>query len=825
MRSFHSRLSMLLRVSVVLTAVGTAFGFQSVPPGLVVYYKFDEAAGNSAADSGGGNFNGTWTNVTVGAVTCVAASAAGDCAPNVTGNTRSIVFTKPAAVTTDGGYVNVPTDPSFSFAGPFTAMAWIKPSAFNAGDNPNDTGAIIQKWDWTGVETNGYGMNRDLSGTISFWMGKAAMGDTILTTKTTTPLGEWSHVAIVFTGTGREIYINGALSASDTYVTIGASTAPLHIGKDDWARNFYGNVDEVRLYGRALSGGEVQSVFAGGDTLIGVGNPGPVVPQPGLLGTYWSYPNGSPTPPGTVPGSPDTTPATQTGTAQFLQRIEPNMFVDFVATPLPGNPNGTNYFMSVWEGFIVIPTTGSYTFYVSSDDGERTWLGNVTSATPTLDHWTQRGVVTDTTAAATQNAGKLPVRIEYEQGNGGASLRVEWSGPPGAQALIPGYALLPPDGPAAPTGLTATGSTNSSTASVAVSWNASTTPVAAANYILSRATAAAGPYTQVAVQPGLTFTDMGVAFGTTYYYIVQGVDASGYLVGPPSAPSAGATPVLPPISLTNPGPITTSEAGVNVTISLNVNVVPTSPVTVTISTSNQIGALLGVGAATPTASIQIVIPSGTAINTQFPFTVYGVDDFIANDPQTYTINFVVAGGGYTNPTITPVQGTNLEADTAGIIANPAAGLATNTNGGQATFTVQLNSKPVNPVSISVTSSNPTEGTVSIATLNFTGGPTSNWNVPQTVTVTGQGINLTYINEPYTVNLAVNAGSDASYVGLSATVSLVNIHLEIPPALPHVWNGSGSGGGCGLTGAEVGLVLVLAAVLRRRRTSSRYPNPS
>ena len=48
------------------------------------------------------------------------------------------------------------------------------------------------------------------------------------------------------------------------------------------------------------------------------------------------------------------------------------------------------------------------------------------------------------------------------------------------------------------------------------------------------------------------------------------------------------------------------------------------------------------------------------------------------------------------------------------------------------------------------------------------------------------------------------------------VSAVNLDNEAIPALPHVWGGSsGSGGGCGMLGLELGLTLGLAALWRRR----------
>ena len=206
-----------------------------------------------------------------------------------------------------------------------------------------------------------------------------------------------------------------------------------------------------------------------------------------------------------------------------------------------------------------------------------------------------------------------------------------------------------------------------------------------------------------------------------------------------------------------------------------------------------------------------------------PITVTGVDDFIVTPNRSYTVSVTASNVSVTIP---DVQLTNLEVDTVGILLSKSS-VVTNTAGAQDSFSVQLNSMPTSAVSIALTSSNTTEATVSPAILTFT---SANWNVPQTVTVTGVGVNLTYITEPYTISLVVQAGSDPAYVALTGPpsgspvlVSGSNLHLEVPPALPKVWGGS-SGGGCGLLGMEIALPLFL---LRRRRRvpSEDRPGPS
>ncbi len=69
----------------------------------------------------------------------------------------------------------------------------------------------------------------------------------------------------------------------------------------------------------------------------------------------------------------------------------------------------------------------------------------------------------------------------------------------------------------------------------------------------------------------------------------------------------------------------------------------------------------------------------------------------------------------------------------GISVDPTSGLTTTEAGGTATFTVVLDTQPTSDVAVGLSSSDLTEGTVGPDSLTFTSG---NWNVAQTVTVTG-----------------------------------------------------------------------------------------
>ena len=96
---------------------------------------------------------------------------------------------------------------------------------------------------------------------------------------------------------------------------------------------------------------------------------------------------------------------------------------------------------------------------------------------------------------------------------------------------------------------------------------------------------------------------------------------------------------------------------------------------------------------------------------------------------------------------------------------PTTGLTTTEAGGTATFTVVLNTQPTADVTIALSSSDPTEGTVSPASLTFT---TANWNCAQTVTVTGVNDTVDDGDVAYTIVTAAATSTDTTYNGVNAS---------------------------------------------------------
>ena len=115
--------------------------------------------------------------------------------------------------------------------------------------------------------------------------------------------------------------------------------------------------------------------------------------------------------------------------------------------------------------------------------------------------------------------------------------------------------------------------------------------------------------------------------------------------------------------------------------------------------------------------------------------------------------------------------------TSGVFVISAITGSTTEAGGTATFTVKLNSQPSADVSIAISSSDTTEGTVSPSSIIFT---SSNWNTAQTVTVTGVDDTAVDGNQGYTIVLGVASSSDSSYSGLDpADVSVTNNDDDSP----------------------------------------------
>ena len=130
-----------------------------------------------------------------------------------------------------------------------TLSCWVKP-------NRSQIGPLLKKIN----PTHGYRINVTATGALRFVLRRNGQNTTVTST-VPLPLNKWTHVAARYDGKQMRIFINGTLDAATTPATAAntprATTAPVLIGGDSSTHRFSGTLDDVSIYGRALSDSEI----------------------------------------------------------------------------------------------------------------------------------------------------------------------------------------------------------------------------------------------------------------------------------------------------------------------------------------------------------------------------------------------------------------------------------------------------------------------------------------------------------------------------------------------------------------------------------------
>ena len=108
------------------------------------------------------------------------------------------------------------------------------------------------------------------------------------------------------------------------------------------------------------------------------------------------------------------------------------------------------------------------------------------------------------------------------------------------------------------------------------------------------------------------------------------------------------------------------------------------------------------------------------------------------------------------------------------------GLATDEDGTSTTFQLVLEQAPTADVIIPISVSDGSEGTVSTSSITFTIG---DWNIPQTVTVTGVQDFILDGDQIYTVIIGPVTSADPNFNGLDpADLKIINLETNTPPVI-------------------------------------------
>ncbi|HYH02590.1 MAG TPA: LamG domain-containing protein [Bacillota bacterium] len=215
----------------------TFFNFVMAQSDPVLWYPFNETAGTTVMDSTGGG-----RNATLNGATWVAGKL--NNAVNLSGTNQYVSL--------PGGVVSNLND--------FTVAAWVKLDQvstwsrifdFGTGTTTNmfltpTSGSAIR----FAITTGGNGAEQQINGTAAL------------------PAGSWRHVAVTLSGNLGILYVDGVAVGRNANMTLKPSslgnTSRNYLGRSQYSDPYLdGQLDDFRIYDRALSGTEIQALMGG----------------------------------------------------------------------------------------------------------------------------------------------------------------------------------------------------------------------------------------------------------------------------------------------------------------------------------------------------------------------------------------------------------------------------------------------------------------------------------------------------------------------------------------------------------------------------------
>ncbi len=198
---------------------------------IVAYWKTDEASGNAADSVGSNTLSNTSCSYAAGKIN--------------------------NGVTTTGGRMTSGTSP-VSGSGDWSVSCWYKSSA---------SGSFQFLWD---MGQSGGGAKTS----IGLWsrninrlaLTDPAAGDLFIGTNSTTIDGNWHHVVVTKSGNVFTSYVDNVVDGTATVSgwSLGSNLFKLGIAVDNSSYNWQGMLDEVGVWSRALTTGEISELYNNG---------------------------------------------------------------------------------------------------------------------------------------------------------------------------------------------------------------------------------------------------------------------------------------------------------------------------------------------------------------------------------------------------------------------------------------------------------------------------------------------------------------------------------------------------------------------------------
>jgi hypothetical protein len=168
-----------------------------------------------------------------------------------------ISYSQTNAISFDGSddYVEVTDNNAIDLSSNFALETWIYP--VGAGSGGAQGGIILNK-------ENSYEIARYADGTIQFALSANGAGNDWVwfNTNLIAPLNQWSHIALVKSGTSVTVYLNAVTpyTSNTQPATLTANNQNLRIGsRTNSSQYFNGYIDEVRIWNTARTQNEIKA--------------------------------------------------------------------------------------------------------------------------------------------------------------------------------------------------------------------------------------------------------------------------------------------------------------------------------------------------------------------------------------------------------------------------------------------------------------------------------------------------------------------------------------------------------------------------------------
>jgi len=212
-------------------AATASYSSEVVGDGPLAYWRLGELSGTIAADQTG-LFPGNYRNGVV------------------LGRPGALIADANSAARFDGvnDHLAVPNASAFNTRSQFTLEAWVNVTALPTGKN---LATIFSRAGQYSVRTNA-------AGALLFSVWRAGRERQAKTSNGLLPAGTWRHVVAVYNGSTLTVYVNATQRATGTQTgPLDSAGAPLYVGTNGSSAWLFGTVDEVAVYGSALSAARI----------------------------------------------------------------------------------------------------------------------------------------------------------------------------------------------------------------------------------------------------------------------------------------------------------------------------------------------------------------------------------------------------------------------------------------------------------------------------------------------------------------------------------------------------------------------------------------